>query len=162
LNRFKLLAITDTQRIQDASVGTDFTFTTFGTFVRLPGMLKRLLPILVAPLLLAGCSATFTNLTPSQRPRSTNNLYRVEVALDSRQQSLRWDSIHPQIVVGNDYYPMTPTPLMTNRWEGLLPVPADVNQVHYHYQFDYSYNAIGSARNSSAQSPEYSLKIKEQ
>ncbi|HEV2209573.1 MAG TPA: hypothetical protein VG167_12410 [Verrucomicrobiae bacterium] len=125
-------------------------------------MLKRMLPIVLAPLLLAGCTATFTNLTPTQRSRSTNNLYQVEVGLTSRQQSLRWDTIHPQIVVGNDYYPMRPTPLMTNRWEGLVPVPAGVSQIHYHYKFDYSYNAIGSPRTDSALSPEYTLKVKDE
>ncbi len=125
-------------------------------------MLKRMLPLLFAPLLLAGCTATFTNLTPTQRTRSTNNLYQVEVAMNSRQESLRWDSIHPQIVVGNDYYPMRPTALMTNRWEGLVPVPPGVNQIHYRYKFDYSYNSLGTPRNNSAMSPEYTLKVKDE
>jgi hypothetical protein len=122
-------------------------------------MLKRILPILFAPLLLAGCTATFTNLTPSQQPRNTNNLYQVEVALATRQQSLRWESIRPQIMVGNDYYPMRPTLLMTNRWEGLLPVPQGVNLIHYRYKFDYNYNAFGPPKPDSATSPEYSLKV---
>ncbi len=125
-------------------------------------MLKRMLPILIAPLLLAGCNATFTNLTPTQRTRSTNNLYQVEVALASRQQTLRWDSIRPQVVVGSEYYPMRPTPLMSNRWEGLVQVPAGVNQIRYRYKFDYSYNAFGAPRNDRALSPEYTLKVKDE
>jgi hypothetical protein len=125
-------------------------------------MFKKLSILACAPLILAGCNATFTNLTPSVRSRSTNNLYQVEVALNSRQQTMRWDSIKPQIMIGNDYYPMRPTPLMTNRWEGLLPVPANVNQIHYRYKFDYQYNAFGAPRPDSAMSPEYSLKITEE
>jgi len=125
-------------------------------------MSKRILPLLAAPLLLAGCNATFTNLTPTQLSRTTNNVYQCEVALDSRQQTLRWDSISPQIVVGNDYYPMRPTPLMTNRWEGLMPVPPTSRVVRYHYKFDYKYNAMGGAKADSAISPEYTLSITEQ
>jgi len=125
-------------------------------------MLKRVLPILLAPLLLAGCTATFTNLTPQHQTRTTNNLYTVEVALSSRQQTLRWDSIEPKIMVGANYYPMRPTLLMTNRWEGLLPVPAGVNMVHYRYKFDFKYNAMGPPRSDSAISPGYTLRVLEQ
>ncbi len=122
-------------------------------------MLKRVLPLLVAPLLLAGCGTTFTNLSAQHQVRNANNLYPVDVALTSRQQSLRWNSIQPYVVVGVDKYPMRPTPLMTNRWEGLLPVPATTNVVHYHYKFDYQYSAFGAPKADSASSPEYRLQI---
>jgi hypothetical protein len=122
-------------------------------------MLKKLLPVFFAPLLLAGCTSVITNLTPLQQSRSTNNFYRVEAALASRQQTLRWDSIKPQIVVGKDTYPMRPTLLMTNRWEGLLPVPAGTTSVRYRYKFDYKYNAFGGAKPDSASSSEYTLRI---
>jgi hypothetical protein len=124
-------------------------------------MLKRFLPMLFAPLLLAGCTSTFTNLTPLHQTRNANNLYPVEVAMASRQQTLRWDTIHPQIVVGNEIYPMRPTTLMTNRWEGLVPVPAGTSLVHYRYKFDYSYNAMGQPKADSSLSPEYTLRIAE-
>ena len=93
--------------------------------------------------------------------RSTNNLYLVEVALASRQQSLRWDSIKPQIMVGSEFYPMRQTLMMTNRWEGLLPVPRDSHLVHYRYKFDFLYNKLGSPGADSALSPEYTLEIVE-
>jgi hypothetical protein len=125
-------------------------------------MLKRILFLLCAPLLLAGCNATFTNLTPQQQLRSTNNLYTVEVALATRQQTMRWDSIKPQIMVGPELYTMRLTPLMTNRWEGLIPVPATTNLVHYRYKFDYNYNAMGPPQPDSALSPMYTLKIVDQ
>jgi len=124
-------------------------------------MLKRFLPMLFAPLLLAGCTSTFTNLTPLHQTRNANNLYPVEVAMASRQQTLRWETIHPQIVVGNEIYPMRPTTLMTNRWEGLVPVPAGTSLVHYRYKFDYSYNAMGQPKADSYLSPEYTLRIAE-
>jgi hypothetical protein len=122
-------------------------------------MLKKILPVLFAPLLLAGCSSVITNLTPLQQTRSTNNLYRVEAALASRQQTLRWDSIKPQIVVGKDTYPMRSTLLMTNRWEGLLPVPAGTTSIRYHYKFDFKYNAMGAPKPDSVSSSEYTLRI---
>ena len=80
----------------------------------------------------------------------------------SRQQTMRWDSIKPQIVIGKDYYPMHATPLLTNRWEGLVPVPPNEKLVRYRYKFDYDYNAFGSPRQNSAMSPEYTLKVTEQ
>ena len=122
-------------------------------------MMKKVLPLLVAPLLLAGCTTTFTNLSPSQQTRNPDNQYRVEVAMASRQQSLRWDTIKPQIIVGKDAYPMRLTPLMTNRWEGWVPVPAGVNQINYRYKFDFNYNALGRPGADSAMSREYTLKV---
>lgn len=122
-------------------------------------MLKRISVLLFAPLLLAGCTSTFTNLTPLHQTRNANNLYPVEVAMTSRQETLRWDSIKPQVVVGNDVYPMRPTALMTNRWEGLVPVPPGTGQVSYHYKFDFDYNAMGRPKTDSASSREYTLHV---
>ena len=124
-------------------------------------MLKRLPLILLAPLFLAGCTSTFTNLTPLHQTRNANNLYPVEVAMSSRQQTLRWDSIKPQIMVGTELYPMRTTTLMTNRWEGLLPVPPGTSLVHYRYKFDFDQNAMGRPKPDSALSPEYTLHIAE-
>jgi len=77
----------------------------------------------------------------------------------SRQQTLRWDSIKPLILVGTETYPMRPTLLMTNRWEGLIPVAPGTNLTHYRYKFDFQYNSMGPARPDSALSPQYSLRI---
>jgi hypothetical protein len=65
-------------------------------------------------------------------------------------------------MVGTKFYPMRPTSLMTNRWEGLLPVPAGENLVHYRYKFDFKYNAMGPPQSDSAVSPQYTLRILEQ
>jgi hypothetical protein len=124
-------------------------------------MLKRFLFVLLAPLLLAGCTSTFTNLTPLRQTRNANNLYPVEVGMSSQQQTLRWDTIHPQIVVGTDVYPMRPTTLMTNRWEGLVPVSPGNSLVHYRYKFDFTYGAMGRPKADSALSREYTLRIGE-
>ena len=123
-------------------------------------MLKNLLLLSVAALL-GGCASpmVITNLTPLQQIRNTNNLYQVEAAIASNQQSLRWQSIRPQIVVGNDYYPMRPASIMTNRFEGLLPVPAGTSTVRYHYKFDFEYNAFGPPGSDSAISSDYTLRI---
>ena len=126
-------------------------------------MWKKALPLLLVPFLLAGCSTTFTftNLTAQRQVRNPNNLYPVEVALNTRQQSLRWESIQPFVVVGADAYPMRQTLLMKNRWEGLVPVPRSTNAVFYHYKFDFQYNAFGKPGTDSSSSPEYRLQILE-
>ena len=125
-----------------------------------PIMRKKLLPVLLAPMLLTGCATTFTNLTPQQQSRNANNLYPVEVAFNSRQTSLRWETIQPFVNVGTEFYPMRPTLLMSNRWEGLVPVPAGANKVEYRYKFDFKYNVFGKPpQNDSALSPTYTLRI---
>jgi hypothetical protein len=125
-------------------------------------MSKKSLSLLSLSLLLAGCATQLTNLTPQQQVRNADNLYPVEVAFDSRQQTIRWQSIQPKIVVGTQFYDMHPTPLMTNRWEGAIPVPPGTSVVHYRYKFDFRYNRMGQPGNDSAVSPEYTLQILEQ
>ncbi len=125
-------------------------------------MWKKALPFLLAPCLLTGCTATFTNLSAQRQLRNPDHLYPVEVSLNTRQQSLRWDSIQPFVVVGTERYPMRQTPLMHNRWEGLIPVPPGTNIVYYNYRFDFLYNDFGGPpKPDSAFSPSYRLLILE-
>jgi hypothetical protein len=125
-------------------------------------MFKKFLPLVLAPLLFGGCAAQFTNLTPRQQTRNANNLYPVEVALTSRQQTLRWSTIQPQILVGSEFYPMHPTPLLTNRWEGLVPVQPGESVAHYRYKFDFQDTSFGGPKSDSAVSPQYTLKVLDQ
>ena len=125
-------------------------------------MMKKFLPVLFLPLLLAGCATAFTNLTPLQQARNPKNLYPVEVALDCSQQTLRWESIRPQILVGKNTYPMRSTLLMTNRWEGMVPVPPGTEGVTYRYKFDYDCNSFGKPKPASRISREYTLSVKGQ
>lgn len=123
---------------------------------------KKFLPLLslVAVLLLTGCAATFTRVTPLQQPRNPDNLYPVEVIFSSEQQSLRWDSIKPFVLVNGELYPMRPVPVVRNRWEGLVPVPPTVDNITYRFKFDYLYNNVGTEpKPNSAFSPSYNLKI---
>ena len=126
-------------------------------------MFKKFLPF-VPVLLLAGCATgNFTRLTPNIQPRTTNNLYSVEVSFNSQQQSLRWDSIQPYVLVNGKVYPMQQVPVVDNRWEGYVPVPAGENAVKYRFKFDYLYNNFGTApKPNSAVSPIYTLKVVDQ
>ena len=129
---------------------------------RFAPMLKKILPALVVAVLLTGCTGTFTNLSATRQPRNANQLYPVGVAFHSRQQTLRWDSIKPFALVGSQAYPLTKTPLAENRWEGLIPVPADAKQIEYRYKFEYEYNAFGPAQSDSVISPVYKLQLLDQ
>ena len=121
--------------------------------------MKFIFPLLFT-LLLTGCATTFTNLTPLEQPRNANNLYPVEVAFTSQQQSLRWDSVHPFVLANGLLYDMRPTPLMTNRWEGFVPVPPGTSDVTYRYKFDYLCNDFNKApRPGNTLSPAYKLII---
>ena len=122
-------------------------------------MMKNPLMILPLLLLLAGCTSLSTNLSAQRQLRNAENLYPVEVSFDSRQQSLRWDSIQVSVMVGKDSYPMRRTHLMNNRWEGLVPVPAGEKTVSYFYKFNYDYTDFGKVGKASAASLTYKLLI---
>lgn len=119
------------------------------------------LPVLAAALL-AGCTGKLTNLSAQYQVRNASGLYPVAVALKTRQQSLRWDSIKPYVMVGDQAYPMRQMPYMTNRWETLVPVPPGQNVLNYHYKLDWQYNAIPTPRNDSLISAPQVLRIVEQ
>lgn len=110
-------------------------------------------------LLLAGCASTVTNISAQRQLRNANGLYPVEVSLDSRQQTLRWESVQPTVIVGKEAYPMRLTHLMTNRWEAVIPVAASVNSVTYHYKLDYKVTQFGRIGSGSAASKNYTLQI---
>ena len=128
-------------------------------------MLKKILLLLPVLAMVAGCTspASFTRLTPNQQVRNADNLYPVEAAFDSDQQTLRWDSIKAYILVNGQAIPMRPVPLVRNRWEGLIPLPAGETSVTYRFKFDYLYNTIGTApKPNSISSKIYTLKVMEQ
>jgi len=122
--------------------------------------LKKFLPLFVLPFLLIGCATSqITHLTPSRLPRKDNGQYALAVEWDSRQQSLIRDSIKASVVVGLDQYPMQRTLMLTNRWETLVPVPADNNVVTYRYRFDYEYRGFPTHQLDSKLSKHYQLFI---
>ncbi|HUB87218.1 MAG TPA: hypothetical protein VMB22_04955 [Verrucomicrobiae bacterium] len=125
--------------------------------------LKNFLPLLPV-LLLTGCATTtFTRLTPLEQPRNANNLYPVEVEFNSDQQSLRWDSIQPYVLVGDQTIQLRQVPMMNNRWEGYVSVPPGTDEIAFRFKFDYLYNNMGTEpKPNSAYSPLYHLSIIDQ
>jgi len=120
---------------------------------------KSLLPLILLPLLLGGCSTTITNLTPSQQVRNTTGLYPIEACWDSNERSIRKDSIKPYVVVGAEFYPMQPTSMTVNRWETLVPVPANQKFITFKFKFDYQYDSMPMPRGNSRLSSLYQLEI---
>ena len=110
-------------------------------------------------LIFCGCATTITNLTPSTQKRNADGLYPVEVVLDTHQQSLVKESIAPYVIVDTNIYPMQPTMMLNNRWEALVPVPANRDVVNYRYKFDYDYRSIPRRQPGSKLSPPYQLRI---
>jgi hypothetical protein len=117
--------------------------------------------VLAAGLLCSACtSSRITNLTPAAQTRNSSGLYPVEAAWESNQQSLRPESIKPSVLIGLETYPMTQTPIVKNRWETVIPVPADKDSIRYRFKFDYDYNGVPAVRKQSVLSQEYKLEIK--
>ena len=127
----------------------------------LTGMKKNSWPLwllLLTPLLLSGCSTT-TNLTAETQKRHPNGLYSFEVALDSNLRTIRSSTLQPYVIIGSQAYPMQPTPLVKDRWETLVPIPADKEFVNYRFKFNYEYESIPHPKRSSKLSPPYQIHI---
>ncbi|MBI4663810.1 MAG: hypothetical protein HY735_33835 [Verrucomicrobia bacterium] len=120
--------------------------------------MKRLLPLLLG-LLLSGCSTTITNLTPSKQTRNSTGLYPFEVLFHSNQKTLRKETLQPCVVVDLEAYPMQPAPVLKDRWETLVPVPADKKFINYRFKFDYQYVSVPQRRSGSILSAPYQLEI---
>ncbi len=118
--------------------------------------------ILLSSLLFAGCTTTITNLTPSTQPRAANGLYPIEVTLDTRDRCIRQETLKPYVLIGEEIYPMQPTFMLKNRWETLVPVPADKEYVNYRFKFNYDYRSIPKPHPGSRLSRPYQFQIKDQ
>ena len=121
-------------------------------------LINRIWLLLLIPLFLFGCSS-ITNLTSSKLARNPNGLYPFEVVWQSQQQSLRKESIRAFVIMDFESYPMQPTPVVKNRWETLVPIPAGKRSASYRYKFDYEYNSIPVPQKQSILSPSYQLEI---
>ncbi len=123
------------------------------------GLKQKLLALAVLPLLFTGCTSTITNLTPRQHVRNTSGLYHFEFQWDTRQQSVVPDSLKPYVRIGTEFYPMQKVPVVANRWETEVPIPADEKLIHYQFKVDYQFLSVPVRRNSSRLSPGYRLEI---
>lgn len=125
----------------------------------------RMVWLAVAALVLAGCATmtvnTITNLTASRLPRKDNGQYMFSVEFDSRQRTAIQESMQVEVVIADQFYPMERTPLVKNRWETLVPVPASQRVVNYRYRFKYEYKAIPDIRPVVMDSKDYQLQITE-
>lgn len=120
--------------------------------------MKKFLVLLLAPVVLAGCTSV-SNLTPSKELRNAAGLYTVETRWQTKRQAVRQDDVKPVIVVGDKVYPMDPVPIVKDRWEGVIPVPANQKSVTYQIRFDYKLNAFGKPSEDTTMSPVYRLDI---
>ena len=123
-------------------------------------MMKKLLALVVAPVLLIGCTTTLTNLTATSQPRNPKGLYLIEYEWETTEQTIKPDSVEPYVVVGFDTYKMTQTLKLTNRWEAFVPAGPDKDVINYKFKVDYEYARFGKPGKASKSSPEYKLYIK--
>jgi hypothetical protein len=121
--------------------------------------MKKIFALLLLPALLAGCTTSITNLTSARLPRDPSGYYRVEAQWYSRREVVRPDSFKPLVVVGFENYPMRPVPVVKDRWEAYIPVPADKSMVLYHYKFDFQDTGFSHHQANSLMSADCQLKI---
>jgi hypothetical protein len=122
--------------------------------------MKRFLSLALLCLFFTGCASTsLTNLTPRQQTRNPNGLYPVEVMWNSQQATVVTNTIKGFVVVGENAYPMQRSPMLANRWETVLPVPADKEMVNYRFRFDYEYVQIPTRRGGNVWSAPFQMQI---
>jgi hypothetical protein len=121
--------------------------------------INKLCFLILLPAILAGCSS-ITNLTPSEYSRDPSGYYRVEAMWRSNERVIQPDTFKPVVLIGYQPYPMQPVPLVEDRWEAYIPVPADQDVVHYQYKFDFTEDAFGKPHANSVSSAPYDLSIK--
>jgi hypothetical protein len=122
--------------------------------------MKKFFSLLLLPVLLTGCTS-ITNLTPSHYARDPSGFYRVEAEWYSNRQAVLEDTFKPLVVInGLDTVPMQPVPLVEDRWQAYIPVPADKDMALYHFKFDFMENAFGGPHANSMMSRDYELHIK--
>ena len=117
---------------------------------------------LLSLLLLAGCThTTLTNLTLGTVPRNASGFYPVEIIWENTETTLRPETIQPVVIVGTNLYPMKRTPLVTNRWQTLVPVGAKSSELRYRVKINWMYNAVPVPAANSQLSQEFMLRIKD-
>jgi hypothetical protein len=121
--------------------------------------LKKLLPLGALALFITGCSSV-TNLTPRNYARKPDNLYHFEMQLDSRQQSIRWDSIKAFVKIGKEEIPMERVHRMGNRWEATVPLPAAENIINYYYKLYFEFDDFGQRGKDTIISGTYKVELK--
>jgi uncharacterized protein YceK len=121
-------------------------------------LIKKSLVCALLAFVFTGCT-TVTNLTATKEPRNATGLYRVETTWTTDQATIISESIRVFVVIGTQLTPMTPVPVVQNRWEAFLPVPPDQNSIRYRFKYDFDYNAMGGRRKDSILSQEFKLNV---
>lgn len=119
-------------------------------------IMRKLLPFLILPMLVAGCSSV-TNLTPHTE-RSTAN-YHFEMKWNNTQHALKPGTAKAYVLIGDQSFPMQPTPIVKNRFETSISLNTSEPTIRYRYKIDYEVSAVPSPRQESTLSPEYKLDI---
>ena len=86
-------------------------------------------------------------------------MYPIEFVWDSNQQSIIPGSIKPFVMIGYDFYPMRPSLGISNRWETVIPVPAEKTSIIYQFKVEYQYRDFGKPQKSSRLTASYRLEI---
>ena len=92
--------------------------------------------------LLAGCSPTYTNLTPRNAIRTASEVYHFEVQWDTSRRDANGPEVKAYVVIGESFYPMHRVAGTQDRWEADAPVPRDQPLVPYRFKFDYTFPSI--------------------
>lgn len=127
--------------------------------IRAMNLLKKLTPLCAIALMVTGCSSV-TNLTPRNYTRKPDNLYHFEMQVDSRQQSIRWETVKPFVKIGSEEIPMERTHRMSNRWEASIPLSDKESIIYYKYKVYFEFDDFGPRGKDTIVSGTYKVELK--
>lgn len=113
-----------------------------------------------ALVLLSGCTSNkISNMTPKVLHRTPDGLYTFEARWDTNQRACLDETMKSFVVVDREFHPMQRVALTTNRWEAVVPVPADKRFLNYRFKFDYLVNGFGKKHPDSRMTPTYQVEF---
>lgn len=116
--------------------------------------------VMFAAVLSLGCTGSRnTNLSPRTATTAAESTHLFETTFQTHRRGVPPENVKAWVVIGLALYPMQPVPNAVNRFEALLPLPADRPVLRYRYKFEFLYPGVLDNRINSTMSPEYELTI---
>ena len=97
-----------------------------------------------------------SNLTPVELPRNSSGFYPVEIIWESNSPTVQPKGIKPVVLVGANIYPMQKLlaadgKWVENRWQTLIPVGPQQNELRYRVKVNWNQSSFGSAPKGNSQ-----------
>ena len=125
----------------------------------------RFIFCLVGVLVFLGCVYHEIDILTSRAlPRNSSGFYPVEIIWESNSATVQRKTVRPVVLVGTNIYPMQKLlaengKWVENRWQTLVPVDSQQNEVRYRVKVNWQQSAISAPTGNSQITEERVLRI---